>query len=153
MLECEVLRAPQNRAIRCSHGIHKITPRWADEGDMGWESCLIKQKGEMLRLWNCLIRLPEGRLTKKIFKWDQAHSYPRPREVAAVFSLPDWNIIFRRSLQSNITTVKQNLLKVCREQWKKCICRKPKLRNYIQIILNQKLNQINKEDKGQCVLS
>ncbi len=92
----------------------------------------MKQRGEMVRLWNHLMQLPADRLTKKIFKWDRAHSYPWTSEVAAILSFSDLHFIFRNSLQCNINTVKQKLLKTYKEQ-QKDICRKPKLKNYIEI--------------------
>ena len=58
----------QSRALRCFLGVHKYTTKLAIEGDTGWESCLIKQRCEMVRLWNRLIQLPEERLTKIVFR-------------------------------------------------------------------------------------
>ncbi len=85
--------------MRCFPGVHKYTAKWAIERDMGWESCLVKQRCETVRLWIRLVQLPEERLTKKIFIWDRAYSYPRSREISAVFSLSDLHFIFRNNLQ------------------------------------------------------
>ena len=119
--------------MRCFLGVHTFTAKQAVEGDIGWESFIVKQRVEMVRLWNCVMQLPEERLTKKIFNWDRAHNYPWSREVAAIFSLSDLNFIFRNNLQCNINKVAQKLLKIYKEQWKEDIYKKPKLRNYIQM--------------------
>lgn len=68
--EYEVLRMGLN-AVRCFLGVHKYTAKCAINGDMGWESCLMKQ-----RLWIRLVESPEERLTKNMFKLDRAHGYP-----------------------------------------------------------------------------
>lgn len=68
-----------------------------------------------------------------MFNWDRVHNYPWSREVAVIFSLSDFNFIFRNNLQCNINTIERKLLKIYKEQWKEDICKKPKLRNYIQI--------------------
>lgn len=52
-------------------------------------------------------------------------------KVAEILSLPDLNYIYRNNLQCNINTVK--LFEIYKEKWKRGICMKPKLRNYIQI--------------------
>lgn len=36
-------------------------------GDMEWELRKFRQKGDMLRLWNRFINMPDNRLTKQIF--------------------------------------------------------------------------------------
>lgn len=78
------------------------TAKWAIEGDMGWKSCLVKQR--------CGICLVKKRLIKKIFNWERTHSYPWSREVSAIFSLSDLHFVFRNNLQCYIYIVKQKLL-------------------------------------------
>ncbi len=60
----------QFRAIRYYLGIHPKTPLLALEGDMGWNSCKIRQCINMIRLWNRLINMDENKLTKRVLKWD-----------------------------------------------------------------------------------
>ena len=125
--------AIQARAMRCFLGVHKYTAKGAIEGDMGWVSCLVKQRCEIARLWNRLVQLPDERLTKNIFNWDRRHNYPWAKEVAALFSFCDLNDIFRNNLQCNINIIKEKLIKIQIGQWKEEIWAKPKLRNYVQI--------------------
>ena len=75
----------QSRALRCFLGVHKYTTKLAIEGDTGWESCLIKQRCEMVRLWNRLIQLPEERLTKIVFNWSRIGHSPWIRDQFSQF--------------------------------------------------------------------
>ncbi|KAK7925468.1 hypothetical protein WMY93_007778 [Mugilogobius chulae] len=79
--ECNTV---QIRAMRYFLGVHRFTARAAIEGDMGWEPCVVKQRAEVLRLWNRLVCLPEERLTRKILNWDRAHKYPWSKEVLEI---------------------------------------------------------------------
>lgn len=49
------------------------------------------------------------------------------------FSLPNLHFILRSNLQCDNNIVKQQLLKIHKEQWKEEIWNKPKLRNDVQI--------------------
>ena len=60
----------QFRAIRYYLGVHPKIPLLALEGDMGWNSCNIRQHINMVWLWNRLINMDDNRLTKRVFKWD-----------------------------------------------------------------------------------
>lgn len=42
--------AIQSQATRYFFGVHKYTAKWAIEEDVGWDSCLIKPKPELVRL-------------------------------------------------------------------------------------------------------
>ena len=64
------LEAIQNRAIRIYLGVHKFAPILALQGDMGWMSTENRQYLSMLRFWNRLLKLPDNRLTKRIFIYD-----------------------------------------------------------------------------------
>ena len=61
------LEAIQNRAIRIYLGVHKFAPTLALQGDMGWMSTENRQCLSVLRFWNRLLKLPDNRLTKRIF--------------------------------------------------------------------------------------
>ncbi len=56
------------RAILYYFGIHPETQLLALEGDMGCNSCKIRQHINMIHLWNRLIKMDENRLTKRVFK-------------------------------------------------------------------------------------
>lgn len=58
---------PKNRAISYFLTVNKMASKLSVSGDMGWESCGVRHEGDMLRLWNRLINIPDNRLTKEIF--------------------------------------------------------------------------------------
>ena len=64
------LQTVQNKAIRTFLGVHRFAANVAIQGDMGWESCALRQKINVLRLWCRLIMMSPTRLTKRIFLWD-----------------------------------------------------------------------------------
>ena len=62
----------QYRAMRIFLGVHKHAPNLTVAGDMGWTTGRVRCHIEMIRLWNRLIKMPETRLTHKIFLWDKS---------------------------------------------------------------------------------
>ncbi len=77
--------AVQNRAMRCFLGVHKMAPTLAICGNVGWELCEVRQKGEMLQLWNRLINMSNNRLAKQIFYWDFSNNYSLAKELEKIF--------------------------------------------------------------------
>ncbi len=75
-------------------GIHSKTPLLALEGDMGWNSCKIKQHINMICLWNRLIKMDENRLTKRVFKWDYNICKNWCFEVKEIFSSIQLQIVY-----------------------------------------------------------
>lgn len=122
----------QSRAMRYFLGVHRFTTRAAIEGDMGWEPCVVKQRVEVLRLWNRLVHLPEERLTRKVFNWDRAHRHPWSKEVLEILTAVNLQTLFLNSIQCKITNVRQTLFNTYKEQWKLKSLQKPKLRSYVQ---------------------
>ena len=62
------------KAARYFLGVHRFAPVEALLGDMGWSSARNRHKLLMLKFWNRLCRLPESRVTRKIFEWDKQFS-------------------------------------------------------------------------------
>jgi hypothetical protein len=120
------------RALRCFLGVHKYAAKVAVNGDAGWDPCVVKQRCEMVRLWNCLVSLPEERLTRNIFNWDRAKHHPWSGEVSIILSVSDLHLMYHNNRQCNIKVVRQRLLSKYEDQWKQDIWKKPKLRNYVQ---------------------
>ena len=60
----------QNRAARSFLGVHRFASNVAIQGDIGWDSCRVRQKLNVIRLWCRLIAMNPSRLTKRIFLWD-----------------------------------------------------------------------------------
>ena len=99
----------QNSALRCFLGVHK----YAHHIDAGWDPCIVKQRCEMVRLWNRLVRLREERLTRKKCNWDIAKHHPWSIEVSLILSACDLHIMYWNNLQCNINVVRQRLFRNC----------------------------------------
>ena len=121
----------QYRAMRIFLGVHKHAPNLAVAGDMGWTTGRVRRHIEMIRLWNSLIKMPETRLTHKIFLWDKSilrnnwsqnikHLFTTLQKPAAFDNLQNFNINSAWALFHD---------KFC-NTWHKDIQVKPKLRTY-----------------------
>ena len=106
---------------------------------MGWDSCVLRQKLNVIRLSCRLIKMPAERLTKRIFLWDYELSLNGHR---------NWSSYVKTLLQAtNNTHLYENiflpldtdsLLKSCRknlqsseaENWQIDLQKYPKLRTY-----------------------
>ena len=64
----------QQLALRVFLGVHKFAPVAVLYGDSGWLKPRYKRWIEIVRLWNRLLKLPESRLTRKIFDLDYSAS-------------------------------------------------------------------------------
>ena len=62
-----------NRALRTYLGVHKYAPIEALTGELSFTPPSIRRKIEMVRFWNRLVKMPEGRLPKVIFNLEYQH--------------------------------------------------------------------------------
>ncbi len=99
----------QFRAIIYYLGVHPKTPLLALEGDMGWNSCKIRQHINMIRLWNRLIKMDENRLTKRVFKWDYIICKNWCFEVKEIFSSIQLQIVYDDMNECSLNTIECNL--------------------------------------------
>ena len=120
----------QNRAIRSFLGVHKLTPILAISGDMGWTPVNIRHKGEMLRLWNRLVKMSDDRLTKKIFNWDISNGYPWATEVKYLFFMNNSSFIYLNRLSCNVKDIQNYMFLKYKDSWSIDLWGKPKLRTY-----------------------
>ena len=58
-----------NKACRYFLGTNKNASNIATIGDMGWDSCIVKQKLETVRLWCRLKHQAKNRLSSKVHHW------------------------------------------------------------------------------------
>ena len=61
----------QARAIRYFCGLPKTSPMLALDSEMGWIPGVVRRDIETLRMYNQLVKLPNTRLTYKIFQYDK----------------------------------------------------------------------------------
>ena len=60
----------QHRAMRTYLGVGKVTPLPAMYGDMPWITPYTRHRSAAVRYWHRLTRMPETRLTRRVFNWD-----------------------------------------------------------------------------------
>jgi len=54
------------KAIQVFLGVNRCTEIPFLEEEMGWQTCCIRRKVHMPRVWNRLLKMDESRLTKEI---------------------------------------------------------------------------------------
>ena len=64
-----------NKAGRYFLGVTKHCSNVSSRGDLGWNSCEVKQKVETVRLWCRLRNMPEHRIIRPVHEW----SLPKSR--------------------------------------------------------------------------
>ena len=64
-----VINSVQNKACKYFSSVGKNTSNISTRGDMGWFSCVSKQRISCVRLLCKLIRMDESRTVPKIWRW------------------------------------------------------------------------------------
>ena len=101
-----------NKACRYFLGTNKNASNIATRGDMGWDSCIIKQKLETVRLWCRLKQQSENRLSSKVHHWplNIGNSWEkRMMSFIVEFNLADVLLIDRPEKSACIHRVNQRL--------------------------------------------
>jgi hypothetical protein len=147
------IQGVQNRAMRFFLGTHKFTPTLGLCGDMGWYPINIYHKIEMVRLWNRLIKMPNNRLTKRVFNWNLENQAKWSMEVHRVLNSVDMDDHFTDRKFCNIKSLSEKLKENYRVDWALKITEKPKLRLYKtfkQEFKTEKyvLSNINRSDRS-----
>ena len=125
------INSVQNKAIRIFLGVHRFAPIAAITGDFGWTHSMIRRQIAMLRMWNRIVQMGDGRLPKIILKWDisldgQNWSFDLKKilgdvQQSHVFeNLSPVNLVMSWSLLHEKYCIK----------WKEDLANKPKLRTY-----------------------
>ena len=109
--------------------------------DMGWLSPKISRYKRRLRLWNRIVVMNEGRLTRKIFEWDHRLCKTNwSKEMKLLFDELEMNV-FNEKQVCDITSIDVKLKQVMLEYWKKDVVKKLKLRAYVKFKCNIETEQ------------
>ena len=120
----------QNRAIRFFLGLHKYATIPAFNGDMGWDSCIIRWKASMVNLWNRLLGLPTNRVASQIFYWDLSVNGEWVSEVFDLFQECELEEHHFQRTAVNVVEFRNRIRAKCIQSWAEEIWQKPKLRTY-----------------------
>jgi len=120
-------------AMRVFLGVHKFAPISALYCDTGWLKPQYHRWADMIRLWNRLLKIPQDRITRKIFEIDYDRSHTTSNwssKVKDIFSLLDLEHIFNLKLNCDMKVLMDKLTKYQSNQLLLEIGQKPKLRFY-----------------------
>ena len=120
----------QNRAIRFFLGLHKYAPIPAFNGDMGWDSCKIRWKANMVNLWNRLLDLPPNRVASQIFYWDLSVKGVWVSEMFDLLQECGLEQQHHQRTTVNVVEFRNRIRTKCIKDWAEEIWQKPKLRTY-----------------------
>ncbi|XP_050415446.1 uncharacterized protein LOC126829542 isoform X2 [Patella vulgata] len=113
------LNSVQNRACKVFLGLKRNSPNLAARGDMGWTSCLTKQRTEVLRLFCRLKSLPSSRLPVIISNWSLRRAKSWEKNVhALVKNLRISHICDVESInKSHLKALKRHLFQNDESKW------------------------------------
>ena len=121
----------QNRAIRFYLGVHRFASNLAVNGDIGWVTCDVRHKIEMLRLWNRLLSSNDDRLVKKIFKWDRILCKNNwCKEIKLICNEIETDHNFENNIHIDLHAAKNKLFESMCNKWRDDVLLVPKLRFY-----------------------
>ena len=121
----------QNKAIRFFLGVHRFACNLSVNGDMGWLTCSVRQKLDILRLWNRLLRIDSQRIVKTVFNWDKTLCKNNwSKEVKMICSEIDLLENFENNMHISLTLAKERLCSNMCMSWKSEVEIVPKLRLY-----------------------
>ena len=124
----------QNRAIRYFLGVHKNAANLAIQGDMGWLNVKYEYYICIARLWNRLIKMNTGRLTRKILEFDLQNisDYNWCGDFYQVLESINMEEYMVNGTIIDLSEFKRNMFDLMYENWSVNVCYKPKLRNYVK---------------------
>ena len=127
----------QNKAERFFLGVHRFAPLPAPCIEMDWLPMRSIRWIEMLRLMNRLARMDEGRMAKKILRWDIALGcvgWMRDiLDICEMWGIPSPVGPYMTVYQYDLEPIQRIALRGARERWVEAAHRMPKLRTYVQI--------------------
>ena len=130
----------QNRAMRYFLGVHKFAPNLALSGETGWLNPKLSRWLCLVRFWNRLILMDEGRLTN--FQHDFVLCETNwCSKIKNIFQKLGMINIFNNKQVCDTTAVKSKPYEIMEQEWKKDVVKKPKLRTYVTF-----KNSISTED-------
>jgi hypothetical protein len=117
----------QNRAIRYYLGVHRFAPVAAITGDVGWLASRYRRWSNMLRYWNRLISMENGRITKVIFEEDYRRCQNNwCSEIKHIMSALNILHCYNQKCTVNLQYVHSSLLNYQKQIWHETIDNSPK---------------------------
>ena len=127
------IQTVQNKACRYFLGGGKCAPNVALRGDMGWNSCYVKSKTEVFRMWIKLRNVSDDRLLKTVHNWSKRNTRGWEARVLKLSNnLNVTNVINDQNLPMRVALddVKLHLRNKDVEKWTQSLNESDKLRTY-----------------------
>lgn len=119
--EQKKINTVQNKACRYFLGLGKNAANIASQGDMGWTSCIMKQRIEASRLFFKVEGTSEDRLVKRVFMWSGSHGKSWESRFKSFMNNIGLIGVLNRDncpLKNKVKCVKDKLKSVDIENWK-----------------------------------
>ena len=119
LAERKIINTVQNKACRYFLGLGKNAANIASRGDMGWSSCITKQKTEVSRLFFKLKSLDDDRLVKRIFNWSMSHGKSWENRFTAFINSIDLSYLLTEIVSSKtaVKCIKAKLINIDKVKW------------------------------------
>lgn len=121
----------QNKAIRYFLGVHNFTPIAGLQSEMGWTPSKYRKQINLLRFWNRVVKMPDDRLTKKIFNHNfnvENNWNIKVKEILRELNEEDK---YMQKMPCNLNECESKLQPLIESEWKTQSQNKPKLRTYL----------------------
>ena len=129
--QCEAIDKVFYAAMRYYLGVHKLCPKLAILGEMGWKTPYFRQHLNMIRLWNRLCRMSNDRLTKQVFLYDYSLCKSNwSSEVKSILYKINQLQCFTSCMVVNLENFKYTFSNIVTQNWLTDLTKKPKLRTY-----------------------
>ena len=118
LYEHKCLNTIQNRACRFFLGATCKTSNIATRGDMGWTSCVTKQRLEVFKLWRRVGLMHESRLPNKIHKWslNRKRSWEhRVQKLSKALGLEQY--LYAVNVKSTVQLIRKQLNILDEQKW------------------------------------
>ena len=119
--EHKKINTVQNKACRYFLGLGKNSANVASQGDMGWTSCVTKQRIEACRLFFKVKASSENRTVNRVFNWSIEHGKSwdsRCRKLLLDIGLGELIDQEGRSIKSKVNCIKHKLEQIDKDSWK-----------------------------------
>ena len=108
----------------------KYAPIEALIGELAFTPPEVRRKIEMIRLWNRIVKMPEGRLPKIIFNLEFENKNSWCRDLRSIFEQTNFMHVFDNKITVDPSDIETELLDIFNSNFTASLPLKSKLRNY-----------------------
>ena len=130
----ERMNSIPHQAIRFFCGLPRTTAIPALIGDMGWTANIVRRDLESIRMYNQIVKMDRGCITRKVFEYDCASPCGEwSANLKALALSINCDYEWENQLPINLKHAEMVLKSMYEEVWRNKVLEKPKLRTYVQL--------------------